>query len=105
MPLIILPGTIQLARSPFWLTSIPPSTARSICPPRIIAKLGRAVEIAVCGSWLIGLLAGVDQVGIDLVVVGERPDAEHPVLALQRDRHPCGTWLATSVGMPMPRFT
>ncbi len=33
------------------------------------------------------LLAGVDQIGIDLVVIGERPDAEHPVLALQRDGH------------------
>ena len=39
MPLIILPGIIQLAMSPFSLTSIAPSTVRSICPPRIIAKL------------------------------------------------------------------
>ena len=39
MPLIILPGIIQLAMSPSWLTSIAPSTVRSILPPRIIAKL------------------------------------------------------------------
>ena len=39
MPLIILPGTIQLAMSPPSDTSIPPSTVRSILPPRIIAKL------------------------------------------------------------------
>ena len=39
MPLIILPGIIQLAMSPFSLTSIAPSTVKSICPPRIIAKL------------------------------------------------------------------
>ena len=39
MPLIILPGIIQLAMSPFSATSIAPSTVRSICPPRIIAKL------------------------------------------------------------------
>ena len=29
------------------------------------------------------LLAGVDQVGIDFVVVGEGADAQHPVLRLQ----------------------
>ncbi len=39
MPLIILPGIIQLAMSPPSDTSIAPSTVRSICPPRIIAKL------------------------------------------------------------------
>ena len=39
MPLIILPGIIQLAMSPFSATSIAPSTVKSICPPRIIAKL------------------------------------------------------------------
>src|SRR5688572_22267592 len=39
MPLIILPGIIQLAMSPFSLTSIAPSTVKSMCPPRIIAKL------------------------------------------------------------------
>ncbi len=39
MPLIILPGIIQLAMSPPSETSIAPSTVKSICPPRIIAKL------------------------------------------------------------------
>ena len=39
IPLIILPGIIQLAMSPFSATSIAPSTVRSILPPRIIAKL------------------------------------------------------------------
>src|SRR3546814_2252206 len=39
MPFIILPGTVQLARSPSAETSIAPKTAKSICPPRIIAKL------------------------------------------------------------------
>jgi len=53
-----------------------------------------------------GLLAGVDQVGIDLVFGRERADAQHAVFALQR-RPRClrATWLATSVGMPMPRLT
>src|SRR3546814_5616078 len=39
MPFIILPGTVQLARSPSAETSIAPKTAKSICPPRTIAKL------------------------------------------------------------------
>ena len=38
MPLTILPGTIQLARSPFWATCMPPKIDRAIWPPRIIAK-------------------------------------------------------------------
>ena len=39
IPFTILPGIIQLAMSPPSDTSIAPSTVRSICPPRIIAKL------------------------------------------------------------------
>ena len=39
MPLTIAPGTIQFARSPLQATSMAPSTATSMCPPRIIAKL------------------------------------------------------------------
>src|SRR5690606_7925080 len=38
MPLTILPGTIQLARSPLSVTSIAPRIARSTWPPRIMAK-------------------------------------------------------------------
>ena len=36
MPLTILPGMIQFARSPFCATCIAPSTATSMCPPRIM---------------------------------------------------------------------
>ena len=38
MPFISLPGTIQFARSPNSETCIAPRMARSICPPRIMAK-------------------------------------------------------------------
>jgi hypothetical protein len=53
-------------------------------PPRIIAKLSalRRSSAPAAGD---GLLAGVDEVGVDLVLGGERPDAEHAVLALQHD--------------------
>jgi hypothetical protein len=39
IPFTILPGMIQLARSPFSATYNPPSILRSICLPLIIAKL------------------------------------------------------------------
>jgi hypothetical protein len=39
MPLTILPGIIQLARSPCSLTCIAPRIDRLILPPRIMAKL------------------------------------------------------------------
>jgi hypothetical protein len=38
MPLTILPGIIQFARSPFSDTCIAPRIARLILPPRIIAN-------------------------------------------------------------------
>jgi hypothetical protein len=46
------------------------------------AEIGGAVQFAD------RLLAGVDQIGIDLILVREGPDPEHPVLALERDLHP-----------------
>ena len=51
------------------------------------AEAGSAVEIAGLRKLADRLLAGVDQVRIDLVVIGKRADAEHPVLALKRDLH------------------
>jgi hypothetical protein len=38
MPFTILPGTIQLARSPLAATCMAPRTERSMWPPRIIAN-------------------------------------------------------------------
>ena len=38
IPLIILPGIIQLARSPVSATCIAPRIAQSMWPPRIMAK-------------------------------------------------------------------
>jgi hypothetical protein len=51
------------------------------------------------------LLAGVDEVGVDLVLGGKRADAQHAVFALQPDFLSEATKLATSVGRPMPRLT
>ena len=38
MPLTILPGIIQFARSPFSATCMAPRMAQSMWPPRIMAK-------------------------------------------------------------------
>src|SRR3954465_15203570 len=44
-------------------------------------------EIAGGRQFADGLLAGIDQVGVFLALVGEWPHAEHAVLALQHDVH------------------
>src|ERR1700757_4324788 len=44
--------------------------------------IGRG-EIAGGRQFADRLLAGIDEVGVDLVLIGERPHAEHAVLALQ----------------------
>ena len=105
MPFTILPGIIQLARSPFSETCIAPRMARSICPPRIMANESALEKKLVAGKRRDGLLAGVDEVGIDLALGRERAHAEHAVLALQRHVHALGDVVGTSVGMPMPRLT
>ena len=53
-------------------------------------EAGGAVEIGAVRQFADGLLARIDQVRIDLVRVRERTDAEHAVLALQRDMHAFG---------------
>ena len=54
-----------------------------MCPPRIMPKLSALSKIAGGRQHGHGLLAGVDEVGVLLALVGERADAEHAVLALQ----------------------
>ena len=53
-------------------------------------EAGRAVEIGRMRQLADRLLAGIDQVGIDLVVIREGADAQHPVLGLQGDVHAFG---------------
>jgi hypothetical protein len=74
-----------------------------MCPPRIIAK-DRRWRKAAAGNTVTVCLP-VDQVRIDLIPGRERADAEHAVFRLQPHLHAGREWLATSVGMPMPRFT
>src|ERR1700751_1271886 len=43
------------------------------------------MHIAATGDQCYGLLAGVDQIPVDLVVARRRPDAEDAILAVQHD--------------------
>ena len=56
MPLTILPGIIQLARSPHFDTCKPPNNVKSICPPRIMAKDSSEPKIAAPGKKVIDSL-------------------------------------------------
>ncbi len=50
----------------------------------------RAAEVGGAGQLGDGLLAGVDEVGVHLVLGWIRSDAQHPVLGVQRDLHARG---------------
>src|SRR4029079_17365794 len=89
IPLTIFPGIIQLAMSPPAETCIAPRIAASILPPRLLPQAVAAAEHAEgrCGVEVRraptdrhGLLAGIDQVGVDLVLSGIGTDAEDAVL-------------------------
>jgi hypothetical protein len=53
-------------------TSRPPRMDRSMCPPRIMAKESALEKKLLPGIAGDGLLAGVDEVGVDLSSAGER---------------------------------
>ena len=85
MPLTILPGIIQLAMSPPADTCMAPRIAASILPPRIMPNEVAESKKRGAAAHRHGLLAGVDQVGVDLVVGRVGADAEDAVLGLQHD--------------------
>jgi hypothetical protein len=55
-----------------------------------MAKLNRRREIARRRQLGDGLLAGIDEIGILLALIGEGAHAEHAVLALQLHGHASG---------------
>ena len=52
-----------------------------------------------------GFLARIDQIGIDLVVVGVGADAEDPCSDCSMSVMSAARWLGIKVGSPMPRLT
>ena len=105
MPFTILPGIIQFARSPSIDTSIAPSTAMSIWPPRIIAKLSALEKKLEVGSAVTVSLPALMRSGSISSAKGKGPMPSMPFSLCSVTFMPAGTWFATKVGMPMPRFT
>jgi hypothetical protein len=105
MPVVILPGTVQLARSPLQATSSPPSTAVSTCPPRIIAKDRAESNTEPPGRMVTVCLPALMIWGSTSSSYGKGPMPRRPFSECRVTSTPGGMWLATSVGMPIPRFT
>ncbi|MCY1234402.1 hypothetical protein D9M72_469840 [compost metagenome] len=105
MPLTILPGIIQLARSPFSLTCIAPRMARLMWPPRIIANESADEKIDEPGSVVTVCLPALIMSASTSSSVGNGPMPSRPFSDCSHTSMPAGTQLATSVGRPMPRLT
>ncbi len=63
MPFTILPGIIQLARSPFSATCMAPRIDRSMWPPRIIAKESAEEKKLEVGNWVMVCLPALIRSG------------------------------------------
>ncbi|SKY57951.1 Uncharacterised protein [Mycobacteroides abscessus subsp. abscessus] len=105
MPLTIAPGTIQLARSPFIATCMPPSTATSTWPPRIIAKLVAESKNDAPGSVDTVCLPALIRSGSTSSSYGNGPTPRMPFSACRVIPESSGIWSGISVGSPMPRLT
>ena len=105
MPFTILPGIIQLARLPCSSTSMAPSTLRSIWPPRIMAKESALEKYEVPGISVTVSLPALMRSASTSFSRGYGPTPNMPFSLCRTTSMPGGTWLATSVGMPMPRLT
>ena len=90
---------VAAARSPAWRRG-----SRGRCDRRgSCAKLSALEKIGAARQHRHGLLAGVDEVGVELAPrLGVGADAEQAVLALQDDLDAGGDVVGASVGMPMP---
>ena len=105
MPFTILPGIIQLARSPLAATCSAPRMDRSMCPPRIIAKESALEKMLVVGSIVTVCLPALMMSGSSSPSMGKGPMPSMPFSLCSCTDTPSGMWFATSVGMPMPRLT
>src|SRR3712207_203748 len=95
----------HFARSPFSATSKPPSTQRSMWPPRIMAKLSACPTKEAPGTSVIGCLPALMSQGSSRPFSGAGPMPITPFSDWKTTSRSGGTWFATRVGMPMPRLT
>ena len=105
MPLTILPGMVQLARSPVAETCMAPSTAIFTWPPRIMPKLVAESKMEPPGSTVTVCLPALIRSASSSPSYGNGPMPSSPFSLCSTTRTPSGRLLATSVGMPMPRLT
>ncbi|MCY1554369.1 hypothetical protein D9M68_909380 [compost metagenome] len=94
-----------MARSPFSLTCIAPRMLRLILPPRIMAKLSWLPKIDEPAMVVTVCLPALIRSASTLSMVGNGPMPSMPFSLCNHTSLSAGTKLATSVGMPMPRFT
>ena len=90
MPLTMAPGTIQLARSPVAETCMPPSTATSMWPPRIIAKLVGESKYDAPGSTVTVCLPALIRSGSTSSSYGNGPTPRMPFSACRVTVEPAG---------------
>ena len=82
-----------------------PRMLRLILPPRIIAKLSWLPKMLLPGSVVTVCLPALMRSASTSSSVGKGPMPSMPFSLCSQTSLVAGTWLATSVGMPMPRFT
>src|SRR5262245_59326193 len=105
IPLTILPGIIQLARSPVTLTCMAPRIAASMWPPRIMPKLVAESKYAAPGSTVTVSLPALIRSGSCSPSHGYGPTPRMPFSLCSTTVTPVGRKLGTNVGRPMPRLT
>ena len=105
IPFTIAPGTIQLAMSPLFETCIAPRMERSILPPRIMPKESALEKYAAPGITVTVCLPALMRSGSTSSSRGNGPRPRMPFSDCRMTSIPSGMQFATSVGMPMPRFT
>ena len=91
MPLTILPGIIQLARSPLALTCIAPRIERLILPPRIIANESCEPKIDEPGSVVTVCLPALMRSASTSSSVGNGPMPSMPFSLCSQTSMPAGT--------------
>src|SRR3954469_9712775 len=95
----------QFARSPFAATWKPPSTQRSRCPPRTMAKLSAWWKKLPPGRRVTRCELALISQGFSLCGSGAAAMPRMPFSECTTTSRSAGMWSATSVGMPMPRLT
>lgn len=107
MPLIRLPGTIQLARSPFYATSIAPIIAISTSPARVIpiAYTPSTRQAPTCLSMVVVCLLELTRSGSTSSRVGKSPIPSRPLPDINTTSLPGSMYMVVNVGMPIPRLS